>query len=138
MNESDVIMEWQTAKSNVSWCDRDPSFQLDPPFLWEAGSTEGPAGWGGGKLWRLPAWVIPGYGQGSVGSGVHALTTNIGEGEAVLALEPGLGDVGDHLGLPPDHRAGGGGGKEAVQRRHAGGPGATRTLNTTSLRFLPG
>ena len=71
------------------------------------------------------------------------MTGNIREAEAVirdtvhiLGQEPGLGDVCDHLGLPPGHGAGGGGGQEAVQRRHGRGPGATRTLNTTSLRSL--
>ena len=73
------------------------------------------------------------------------MTSHVREGETVLrpdtvsslVKEPGLGDAGgvcDHLGLPPGHGAGGGGGQEAVQGRHGLGPGLTRTLNTTSLR----
>ena len=54
-----------------------------------------------------------------------------GDGVVPARLERAL----DHLGLPPGHGAGGGGGQEAVQRRHGLGPGVTRTLNSNFIKI---
>ena len=67
------------------------------------------------------------------------MTIDIREGEAVLRVLDSVDIVqepaGHHLGLPPGHGAGGGGGQEAVQRRHGLGPGVTRTLNSNFIKI---
>ena len=132
-----------TAKSDISLWRISPhvftKVRLHSPLLWETRGTEGSARGRGGQLGRLPAGVIPGYRQRSVGPRVDLVTIDIGEGEAVLRVVDSVHIVqesaGHHLGLPPGHGAGGRGGREAVQRRHGLGPGVTRTLNSNFIKI---